>query len=99
MSVQHEQTAVRGANSDRESIECVMLQAKERCFTKYINLLKANTLLTTLCMMLTRLHRWKIRQDQSRSHVYADLHSRGYFIGPGETYGGDFSIYNVSDVM
>ena len=30
--------------------------------------------------------------------VFRDLHRRGYFVGPGDVYGGDYNIYKVKKI-
>lgn len=32
-------------------------------------------------------------EDQVRNAVFKDLHDRGYFVGPADVYGGDYSLY------
>lgn len=31
--------------------------------------------------------------ESVRNQVFEDLHDRGYFVGPADVYGGDYSLY------
>lgn len=32
-------------------------------------------------------------EERTRCRIFADLHEQGYFVGPADAYGGDFSLY------
>ena len=45
----------------------------------------------------TLSRRRKITNADAQLTIFSDCHERGYFIGPGHVYGGDFNIYKGGD--
>jgi hypothetical protein len=55
---------------------------------------EATTASTTICPAPTPAARKRNAAEEAvRNAVFRDIHERGFFLGPADVYGGDYSLY------